>query len=46
MLILETERLNLRRFSVDSDAPFALTLLNEPSFLQYIGDKKVRNRPT
>jgi RimJ/RimL family protein N-acetyltransferase len=43
MLILETERLNLRRFSVDSDAPFALTLLNEPSFLQYIGDKKVRN---
>jgi RimJ/RimL family protein N-acetyltransferase len=43
MLILETERLNLRRFSADSDAPFALTLLNEPSFLQYIGDKKVRN---
>ena len=25
------------------DAPFILTLLNEPSFLQYIGDKKVRN---
>jgi len=43
MLILETERLNLRRFSADSDSPFALTLLNEPSFLQYIGDKKVRN---
>ena len=43
MLALETERLNLRRFNVDSDAPFALTLLNEPSFLRYIGDKKVRN---
>jgi RimJ/RimL family protein N-acetyltransferase len=43
MLVLETERLNLRRFDVDSDAPFILTLLNEPSFLRYIGDKKVRN---
>lgn len=39
---LETERLLLRPFSVD-DAQFVLTLLNEPSFLQYIGDKKVRN---
>jgi len=25
------------------DAPFILTLLNEPSFLRYIGDKQVRN---
>ena len=40
-LDLETERLRLRRFTVD-DAQFALTLLNEPSFLRYIGDKKVR----
>jgi RimJ/RimL family protein N-acetyltransferase len=40
-LDLETERLILRRFTVD-DAQFALTLLNEPSFLRYIGDKKVR----
>ena len=39
--MLETERLLLRRFSED-DAPFILTLLNEPSFLRYIGDKKVR----
>lgn len=41
MLILETERLVLRPFTI-GDAPFALTLLNEPSFLRYIGDKKVR----
>ena len=38
---LETERLLLRRLTVD-DAAFILTLLNEPSFLRYIGDKKVR----
>ena len=36
------ERLILRPITVD-DAQFILTLLNEPSFLQYIGDKKVRN---
>lgn len=42
MLVLKTERLILRHFNVDDDAPFILTLLNEPSFLQYIGDKKVR----
>ena len=42
MLVLETERLRLRQFSLE-DAEFILTLLNEPSFLRYIGDKKVRN---
>ena len=42
MTYLETDRLILRRFTVD-DAPFILALLNEPSFLRYIGDKKVRN---
>jgi RimJ/RimL family protein N-acetyltransferase len=41
MLVLETERLVLRPFTTDH-APFILTLLNEPSFLRYIGDKKVR----
>jgi RimJ/RimL family protein N-acetyltransferase len=41
MLVLETERLLLRPFTTD-DAPFALTLLNEPSFLHFIGDKNVR----
>ena len=40
--IFETPRLILRQFTVD-DAEFILTLLNEPSFLRYIGDKKVRN---
>ena len=42
MTVLETERLFLRRFMMD-DAQFILTLVNEPSFLRYIGDKKVRN---
>lgn len=40
MTPLETERLLLRHFNPD-DAPFILALLNEPSFLRYIGDKKV-----
>jgi len=38
---IETERLTLRRLSVD-DAPFILELLNDPSFLRFIGDKGVR----
>jgi len=42
---LETERLILRQFT-PGDAQFVLTLLNEPSFLRYIGDKKVRNIET
>ena len=42
MTVPETERLSLRQFTVD-DAQFILTLLNEPSFLRYIGDKQVRN---
>jgi RimJ/RimL family protein N-acetyltransferase len=42
MTVLETERLLLRRMTVD-DAQFILTLLNEPSFLRYIGDKQVRS---
>ena len=41
MTVLETERLILRHFN-PNDAPFILVLLNEPSFLHYIGDKKVR----
>lgn len=42
MSLLETQRLIVRELNVD-DAQFILTLLNEPSFLRYIGDKKVRN---
>jgi len=41
MNVLETDRLNLRRISTD-DAEFILQLLNEPSFLQFIGDRGVR----
>jgi RimJ/RimL family protein N-acetyltransferase len=41
MKILETERLVLRRLS-SNDAEFILELLNQPSFLRYIGDKGVR----
>ena len=39
---LETDRLIIRPITLD-DASFILTLLNEPSFLRYIGDKQVRN---
>ncbi len=41
MTVLETDRLALRRFTLE-DAPFLLRLLNEPSFLANIGDKGVR----
>ena len=41
-MVLETERLVLRQLSPD-DAAFVLALLNEPSFLRYIGDKGVRD---
>jgi ribosomal-protein-alanine N-acetyltransferase len=40
-VILETPRLSLRRFTL-ADAPFMLELLNDPSFIRYIGDKNVR----
>jgi RimJ/RimL family protein N-acetyltransferase len=43
MRTLETERLRLRPLSFD-DADFVVELLNEPSFLRYIGDKGVRDR--
>jgi RimJ/RimL family protein N-acetyltransferase len=39
---LETERLSLRRFVFD-DAPSIVALLNQPSFLENIGDRGVRN---
>jgi RimJ/RimL family protein N-acetyltransferase len=40
--VLETTRLELRRFTLD-DAAFILDLVNEPSFIRHIGDKGVRN---
>ena len=42
MFILQTERLTLRHLSLETDVEFILRLLNEPSFLKYIGDKGVR----
>lgn len=42
MNILETERLTLRQFTAD-DAPFIFELVNEPSFIQNIGDRGVRS---
>ncbi|WP_419157804.1 GNAT family N-acetyltransferase [Rossellomorea sp. BNER] len=41
MKIIETDRLILRRLSIN-DAPFILKLLNDPSWLRFIGDKGVR----
>src|ERR1043166_722390 len=41
MKVLETDRLTLRHLST-GDAEFILELLNEPSFIRYIGDKQVR----
>ena len=41
MKILETDRLVLRRLAVEN-AEFIFDLLNQPSFLEFIGDKGVR----
>ncbi|WP_410982732.1 GNAT family N-acetyltransferase [Bacillus cereus] len=41
MNILETERLTLR-LQTTNDAAFILELLNDPSWLQFIGDRGVR----
>lgn len=41
MRVLETERLALRWLSIE-DAPFILELVNEPSWLRFIGDRGVR----
>lgn len=41
MVILETERLYLRHQSED-DAAFVLELMNDPAWIQFIGDRGVR----
>jgi len=41
--VLETERLTLRRLHA-GDAPFIVELLNDPAWLEHIGDKGVRTR--
>ncbi len=40
MQILETARLYIRHFTLD-DAPFILELLNDPGWLQFIGNRGV-----
>lgn len=42
MIEINTERLTIRPFTLD-DAPFILRLLNEPSFIENIADKGVRD---
>ena len=42
MRVLETDRLVLRYFRTD-DVEFIVRLLNEPSFIEHIGDKGVRS---
>jgi RimJ/RimL family protein N-acetyltransferase len=42
MMILDTDRLILRELSLE-DAPFILELVNEPSWLRFIGDRGVRD---
>lgn len=42
MTVIETDRLVLREFTA-ADAEFVLRLVNEPSFLRYIGDRGVRS---
>jgi RimJ/RimL family protein N-acetyltransferase len=42
LIVLETDRLVLRHLTLN-DAPFIVELLNDPSFLRFIGDRGVRN---
>ena len=42
MHVLETPRLILRRLTLD-DAEFIFRLVNDPSWLRFIGDKNVHN---
>ncbi|MGE5814814.1 MAG: GNAT family N-acetyltransferase [Acidobacteriota bacterium] len=42
MWVLETARLKIRRLST-GDADFIRRLLNEPSFIRYIGDRGIRS---
>ncbi|MED2935519.1 GNAT family N-acetyltransferase [Bacillus wiedmannii] len=42
MIVLETERLVLRWFDI-KDAPFILELVNDPAWIQFIGDKRIKD---
>lgn len=41
MIVAETDRLRVRYLTIN-DAEFILTLLNDPAWLRFIGDKNVR----
>ena len=41
--VCETPRLRLRSLDAERDAPFILALVNEPSWLENIGDRGVRS---
>ncbi|MGZ4053353.1 MAG: GNAT family N-acetyltransferase [Bacteroidia bacterium] len=41
MILTETERLIIQQFTL-ADAPFILELLNSPSWIKYIGDRKIK----
>lgn len=40
-IVIETERLVLRKFTID-DAAFMLEMLNTPTWLRFIGDRNVK----
>jgi RimJ/RimL family protein N-acetyltransferase len=40
--IIETERLFLREMSAETDAEFVVELINEPAWIQNIGDRGIR----
>lgn len=42
-IILETERLYLRKFIPEKDAAYFLALVNSPGWLKYIGDRNIHN---
>ena len=45
MVRIQTDRLTLRHLALD-DAEFVVALLNDESFLRYIGDRGVRDLPS
>jgi [ribosomal protein S5]-alanine N-acetyltransferase len=42
-IILETERLYLRKFIPEKDAAYFLALVNSPGWLKYIGDRSIHD---
>jgi len=42
LIVLETERIVLRWLDI-KDAPFILELVNDPAWIQFIGNKRIKN---